>query len=70
MILYTMMPHELIFPQEEKESTKQMAIRYEGIPLLVELTNGGECQVIRNLSTDPNHYLDPRCTPGTKISFI
>lgn len=70
MILYTMMPHELIFPHEEKESPKQMAIRYDGIPLLVEVTNGGECQVIRNLSTDPNHYLDSRCIPGAKIPLI
>jgi hypothetical protein len=69
MILYTMMPPELIFPyQTESPSTQQM-VSYQGIPLLVELIDGQNAQVIRILSTDPQHYLDNQICPGAKISF-
>ncbi|MDQ0198619.1 YlzJ-like family protein [Neobacillus ginsengisoli] len=69
MILYTMMPQELIFPNETVVATKQQTLTYQGIPLLVELTDQQNVQVIRVLSSDPQHYLDDRVSPGTKISF-
>lgn len=70
MILYTMMPQELIFPTDELEFGKQMMIQYDGIPLLVEENIDQSYQVIRILSSDPQHYLDSRCTPGSKISLF
>lgn len=69
MTLYTMMPHELIFPQEVGAAPKQQMINYQGIPLLVEFTDQQNVQVIRVLSSDPQHYLDERICPGAKISF-
>jgi hypothetical protein len=69
VILYTMMPQELIFPTEMVSASKQMMINYEGVPLLVELTDTQDVQVIRVLSTDPQHYMDDRILPGSKISF-
>jgi hypothetical protein len=70
MILYTMMPNELIYPVSEQESSTQMLIQYNGIPLLVERTVDNQFQVIRVMSSDPNHYLDDGCSPGTKISLF
>lgn len=69
MILYTMMPQELIFPIETDSVTKQQTLTYQGIPLLVELIDQQNVQIIRVLSSDPQHFLDERVSPGTKISF-
>jgi hypothetical protein len=69
MILYTMMPQELIFPYVNESNSNQQMVSYQGIPLLVESTDGQNAQVIRILSTDPQHYLDNQICPGAKISF-
>lgn len=70
MILYTMMPHELIFPCEADAYTKQRTIMYQGVPLLVELADNQTVEVLRVLSTNPQHFLDERYYPGTKISLF
>jgi YlzJ-like protein len=70
MILYTTMPQELIFPAEEYEASKQQMVSYNGVPLLVELTDQQNAQVIRVLSSDPQHFLDTRICPGAKISCM
>lgn len=69
MILYTTMPQELIFPYVSESNSNQQMVSYQGIPLLVEATDGQNAQVIRILSTDPQHYLDNQICPGAKISF-
>lgn len=69
MILYTMMPHELIFPSDQESFQQQKMITYQGIPLLVEQMDTNNVQVIRILSSDPQHFLDERVCPGAKISF-
>lgn len=69
MILYTMMPHEQIFPPSEEASTREVMLSYNGIPIMAEWTENQEYQVIRVMSTDPNHFLEPSCMPGAKISF-
>lgn len=68
MILYTMMPQELIFPIEAESFSKQQTVTYQGVSLLVEQSDPQSVQVVRILSTDPQHYLDERLCPGTKIS--
>jgi len=69
MILYTMMPQELIFPSETDAISKQQTISYQGVPLLVEAVDQQSFQVIRILSSDPKHFMDDRFCPGAKISF-
>jgi len=69
MILYTMVPPELIFPYEAEPPRQPQMVSYQGIPLMVEFVDGQNVQVIRNLSTDPQHYLDDQLCPGAKISF-
>lgn len=69
MILYTMMPPELIFPYKADSTSTQQMVSYQGIPLLVESIDGQNVQVIRILSTDPQHYMDNQICPGAKISF-
>ncbi|WP_019152730.1 YlzJ-like family protein [Robertmurraya massiliosenegalensis] len=69
MILYTMMPQELIFPSDENEFARQIQVLRDGIPLIVEETEDNKYRVVRNLSSDPNHYLDQRYTPGAMFSM-
>jgi len=68
MIMYTMMPEELIFPIQQDTYEKQQIIQYNGIPLLVEKNELHQYEVIRILSTDPNHYLHAPIQPGTKLN--
>jgi hypothetical protein len=68
MILYTTMPQELIFQTLEAEYSKQTVIQYEGIPVLVEIDENHDYRVLRVMSSDPCHYLDHRCSPGSIIS--
>jgi hypothetical protein len=70
MTLYTMMPPELIFPCEEDAYRKQRTIMYQGVPLLVELVDNQMLEVVRVISSDPQHFLDERYFPGTKISLF
>lgn len=69
MILYTMMPHELIFPTDPAEYSKQRVVQYQGIPLLIEAVDEQNARVVQVMSSDPVHFLDQRCCPGAKISF-
>jgi len=68
MILYTMMPNELVFPYEAEADSKQQMITYQGIPLLVVISDQQNVQVIRILSSDPQHFMNERIYPGAKIS--
>lgn len=70
MILYTMLPYELVFPCDSDLYNKQHTIIWNGIPLLVEQADPQTVQVVRILSSDPQHFLDDRLIPGTKISLF
>ncbi|WP_100404431.1 YlzJ-like family protein [Bacillus solitudinis] len=67
MILYTMMPHELIFPQEESIYATYHTIPCEDGHLIVEQTNTSEYKVVRLISGNPMNYLNQKYTPGTVI---
>lgn len=69
MILYTMMPQELIYPCDESEFGKHSEVVFNGIPLMVEKTEDNQYRVVRVMSTDPAHFLDSRCIPGANISI-
>jgi hypothetical protein len=64
-----MMPQELIYQTENDDFGKQKIVSYEGIPLLVEVNAGQECRILRVMSSDPSHYMDERCTPGSMINL-
>lgn len=67
MILYTMVPQELIFQPDMSEFDKLMEVTYDGVPLLVEMGEKNSCRIIRVLSSDPADYLDPKYLPGNII---
>ncbi|WP_044893714.1 YlzJ-like family protein [Bacillus alveayuensis] len=67
MILYTTMPQELIFQTASTEYAKQQLVYYDGIPLLVRETETKEYEIVRNLSTNPQHFLQAKYSPGMTI---
>ncbi len=68
MILYTMMPQELIYPQTEMEDHIKF-VDVNGVSLAVSSSQNGEYTIERVMSTDPQHFLDGRYSPGQKIRF-
>lgn len=68
MILYTVMQLELVLEGFDPTSYPLYKVfSYEGVPVLVEETSGGNKKIIKVLSTDPKHYLHPRLVPGSLI---
>ncbi|MFD1735875.1 YlzJ-like family protein [Bacillus salitolerans] len=68
MILYTVMPQEVMFPMNESDFQNQQLISMNGVSLLVERTDNQDYRVIRCLSTDPQHFLCEQYAPGNLIS--
>lgn len=65
MILYTVMPLEAIFQEDEGGGYQDLII--EGVQLEVEQTTPGRGRITRIISTNPQDYLDPRWQPGTEV---
>lgn len=65
MILYTIMPEYCIYPQDESVYYEQKQITYEGIDMLVKQGENGEYQVVRIMSSNPQHFL--AFSPGQSI---
>lgn len=70
MIMYTTMPGELMYPISQDIFEKQQLIHYNGIPVMVTKNEAQEYEVIRILSTDPNHFLHAPIQPGAKIPIL
>ncbi|WP_100373149.1 YlzJ-like family protein [Bacillus sp. FJAT-45037] len=67
MILYTMMPHEQIFPPDEHAYATQQVVNCADGQLIVEQINASEYKVVRLMSGNSMSYLNPNYTPGTII---
>jgi hypothetical protein len=65
MLHWTPLPDDLIFNDSAEPPVYYETI-YEGVPLLVESVGKG-VQVVRILSPDPAHFLDPRFQPGMML---
>jgi hypothetical protein len=65
MILYTIMPEELIYPLDEAVYAKQKIVNYNGVEMVVESCGDSGHSVVRVLSSNPQHYL--QYEPGQKL---
>jgi len=68
MLLYTVVPPEEIFFGDD-EAPEPVAAAVAGVPVLVTPAGGGWARIERLLSTDPDHFLDPRFQPGGLVSL-
>lgn len=67
-MLYTIMPEEQIFSMEV-EVREVTEVEVEGVKLLIELTEPNRGTIVRLLSTNPNHFLNPKYSPGETVEF-
>ncbi|MBS4207564.1 YlzJ-like family protein [Bacillus sp. FJAT-50079] len=66
MILHTIVPLELIFPNESDRFAEQKAVMRNGIPMIVE-QNGDMYKVVRIMSSNPTDFLRNDLSPGSYI---
>jgi hypothetical protein len=70
MILYTIMPQELVYPTRDEEFQKQKMVNVNGVSMLVQDKGAIGYEIIRLLSTDPQHYLHEQYMPGSRIQIL
>jgi hypothetical protein len=66
MIMYTPVPPEVLWYEEEKDNYQISEGAVQGIPVSLKMYDG-RTVVERILSTDPAHYLNQACQPGCEI---
>lgn len=67
MILYTMVPHEYIFPEDDSHFSTHQVVPCEDGYIMVEQINSYQYKVVRLISGNPMSYLNDKYTPGTII---
>lgn len=67
MILYTVVPPEELFDDDEPSVPVVAAVN--GTPVLVTPLGDGRARIERLLSTDPERFLDPALQPGVVVSL-
>jgi len=66
MIMYTPVPPEVLWYEEDREKAQFVEGTVQDIPVQMRLYQGTNI-VERVLSTDPLHFLNSACQPGSKI---
>lgn len=66
MILYTVLPLELVLEGIDRERTFT-DVEINGITMTVEQVSANEAVIVRIISTDPQHFLDPALQPGGRV---
>ncbi len=66
MILYTVLPLELVLEGIDRERTFR-DVEVEGITMTVEQVSPDEAVIVRILSTDPQDFLKAALQPGSRI---
>ncbi|MGE5654180.1 MAG: YlzJ-like family protein [Bacillota bacterium] len=66
-MLWTAMPLELVVEQEPPYELHEMEI--DGVRVLVEVREAGECRIRQIISANAAAFLDPRFAPGTAVEW-
>lgn len=71
MVMYTPIPLEFIFDEEEHGShkKKRRTLDVSGVTLEVEQSSDSEFEIVKLISSNPAHYLDSRFQPGNRIAL-
>jgi hypothetical protein len=69
MIHYSVMPPELVFQGFFRQEPPLREVAVGGVQMLVRMERTGEATIVRLLSPDPRHYLDPRFQPGNRLKM-
>lgn len=70
MIIYSVMPMERIMENMEETKYNYLEMEIDGVQMVVEqIPNTSEAKIVRLMSPNPQHYLNPQYMPGQKIFF-
>lgn len=69
MILYTEVPLETVLEGIDNPPPETAEITVNGVLMQVETTSPYRGKIVRLLSPDPMHYLNPAYAPGQLIEF-
>jgi hypothetical protein len=74
MVLYTIVPMEYIFGEEndskeepERKNPEEVEIKQGAVNLIAQPLPGGQMKITRVISTNPQNYLNPEWQPGSII---
>lgn len=74
MLLYTIIPMEYIFGEDEETNANSQSQEFElvknGVTFLVQPMEGGRGKINRVISSDPQDYLNPDWQPGSIMSVF
>jgi hypothetical protein len=68
-ILYTILPHEMIFSGHEEEEREYFEVPMQGGSLVLEAMAKNQAKIVRVISSDPQVFLNPNLQPGSVIEF-
>lgn len=69
MTIYSPMPVEVIFQNQDQLDYKLVNQVFDGVPVQVMVTSDGIARIERILSTDPQDYLKVALQPGQVILY-
>ncbi|MDI9459599.1 YlzJ-like family protein [Candidatus Darwinibacter acetoxidans] len=69
-MLHTVLPLEDVLEGIEEEPRPTMQLMLGGVTVEAEPLGDFQARVVRVLSTDPRHFLEPHCQPGTVIHGV
>ncbi|MGE5329641.1 MAG: YlzJ-like family protein [Deltaproteobacteria bacterium] len=73
MILYSIIPPEVVFKNEEEEYyAKPLKVKYKGeiIEVIPVKKDSSDYMISRVLSSSPKAFLEPGLQPGTRINVL
>lgn len=70
MIIYSIVPPDIIFSNFEETATDKMEVEYMGVKLEVVPISNNRFVISRIFSSSPKTYLDPKLQPGSIITGV
>lgn len=68
MVIHSIVPLEIILDGHDQLAAPD-EIEYGGVIMHVERLGGGQARIVRLISPDPAHYLQPHLQPGSIITL-
>ncbi|CVK17586.1 YlzJ-like family protein [Sporomusa sphaeroides] len=69
MILWTIVPEEVVYGDQNQPQPAYEEIEYAGQKVMAQKISHNEFRVVRLLTTDPLDYLRNELQPGTIITY-
>ena len=69
MIMYTLMPPELVFPASDDDFAKQTVVNINGVKVVIQPHSQHQWQIVRLLSSNPSDFLNEKFQPGQLIDI-